>query len=532
MSNQLSKTQRLQEILHAGKDPVYFIKNYCKISHPMRGLIPFRLYNFQEDVIRDFNDYRFNVINKARQLGLSSSAAAYVAWMLLFHREKNVLVVATKLSTATNLVKKVKFIFKNLPDWMMISKISIDNRTSFELANGSQIKASSTSGDAGRSEALTLLVVDEASFVEGMDEMWAGLYPTLSTGGRCIALSSPNGVGNWFHKTFTEAEEGKNDFNCVTLPWNVHPERDQEWFEKETRNMSRREIAQELECSFNQSGEGVFNSECMEKIRKSVRPPIHKTGVDRNFWIWEEYQEGAEYLLVSDVARGDGKDHSAFHLWRLDTFEQVAEYQGKPNLDDYSHIVYNASKEYGFCLTVVENNSLGIAVLEKLKDLEHPNLYYSIKGTHQYVDRVQAEAVSNSIIGFSTTPKTRPLIIAKLEEFVRNKLIKINSQRLYNEMTTFIWNNGRAEAQRSYNDDLVISTAIGCWVRDTALVVNQRELEYRKAMLSSMSVSSGMLDSRMPGMTGYRTSQDSFAPNKDKDTQAYSQLQYPALLKG
>jgi len=183
-------------------------------------------------------------------------------------------------------------------------------------------------------------------------------------------------------------------------------------------------------------------------------------------------------------------------------------------------------------LTVVENNSLGIAVLEKLKDLEHPNLYYSIKGTHQYVDRLQAEAVSNSIIGFSTTPKTRPLIIAKLEEFVRNKLIKINSQRLYNEMTTFIWNNGRAEAQRSYNDDLVMSTAIGCWVRDTALVVNKRELEYRKAMLSSISVSNGMFDSRIPGMTGYKAAQDSFAPNKNKESQAYSQLQYPALLKG
>ena len=297
MSHQLSKKQRLQEILKAGKDPVYFISNYCKISHPMRGLIPFRLYPFQEDIIRDFNDYRFNVINKARQLGLSSSAAAYIAWMLLFHREKNVLVVATKLSTATNLVKKVKYIFKNLPDWMMISRIEIDNRTSFELANGSQIKASSTSGDAGRSEALTLLVVDEAAFVEGMDDMWAGLYPTLSTGGRCIALSSPNGVGNWFHKTYTEAEEGKNDFNCASLPWHVHPERDQEWFEKETRNMSRREIAQELQCSFNQSGEGVFHPEDMEKIRNNLRDPIHKTGIDRNFWIWEGTSRGQQNIF-------------------------------------------------------------------------------------------------------------------------------------------------------------------------------------------------------------------------------------------
>ena len=139
---------------------------------------------------------------------------------------------------------------------------------------------------------------------------------------------------------------------------------------------------------------------------------------------------------------------------------------------------------------MVENNSLGIAVLEKLKELDHPNLYYSVKGTHQYVDKLQAEAITNSIIGFSTTPKTRPLIIAKLEEFVRNKLIKINSARLYNEMTTFIWNNGRAEAQRSYNDDLVMATAISCWVRDTALRLRQEGMEMTKLALGGIGSNS------------------------------------------
>ena len=355
------------------------------------------------------------------------------------------------------------------------------------------------------------------------------VYPTLSTGGRCISLSSPNGVGNWFHKTYTEAEEGKNDFNPIRLPWDVHPDRDQEWFAKETRNMSRREIAQELECSFNQSGEGVFHPDDMEVIRTSLVEPTHKTGMDRNFWIWEGYQEGAEYLLVGDVARGDGKDHSAFHIWRLDTFEQVAEYQGKPNLDDYSHIIYDASKEYGFCLTVVENNSLGIAVLEKLKELNHQAFITSVKGTHQYVDKLQAEAITNSIIGFSTTPKTRPLIIAKLEEFVRNKLIKINSARLYNEMTTFIWNNGRAEAQRSYNDDLVMATAISCWVRDTALVVNQRELDYRKAMLSSISTSKTKYDSRIEN--GGIQSKTRFFSQQTQANHKLTHKRYIALLK-
>ena len=295
-----SKQEIMAEIVRCGKDPVYFCNKYTKISHPMRGLIPFDMYKFQEESLESIKNNRFNIILKARQLGISTTVAAYVCWMMLFHREKNVLIVATKLGTAANLVKKIKSIHKNLPPWLKISEIVIDNRNSFELGNGSQVKASSTSGDAGRSEALSLLVVDEAAFVEGIDELWAGLYPTLSTGGRCIALSTPNGVGNWFHKTYTEAEENKNDFSTIKLPWDVHPERDQEWFEKETRNMSRREIAQELECNFNASGETVIHGDDLKRIVDNLSEPNYKTGFDRNYWIWEEPQDHKEYLLVAD----------------------------------------------------------------------------------------------------------------------------------------------------------------------------------------------------------------------------------------
>ena len=189
----------------------------------------------------------------------------------IFYKDKNVLVIATKLGTAANLVKKVKAIHKHLPDWMKIASIAIDNRTSFELTYGSQIKASSTSSDAGRSEALSLLVIDEAAHVEGLGELWTGLYPTLSTGGRCIALSTPNGVGNWFHQAFVDAQSNTNDFYLTTLPWYVHPDRDREWFDNETRNMSRRQIAQELECNFNMSGETVFHSDDMSRIEENLQ---------------------------------------------------------------------------------------------------------------------------------------------------------------------------------------------------------------------------------------------------------------------
>jgi hypothetical protein len=499
MAYKLTKGEIRKELLKCGRNPNYFINNYVKIAHPIKGLVPFKLYNFQEDVVKDFEDYRFNIVLKARQLGLSTTTAAYITWLLLFHRNKNVVIMATKLATAANLVKKVKLAMKSLPEWMKISKMVINNRNSFELANGSQVKAISTSGDAGRSEALSLLVLDEAAIIENMEHLWAGLYPTLSTGGNCIILSTPNGVGNLFHKLYTEAEEGANDFNPVKLLWDRHPERDQAWLEKETRNMSPREIAQELMCSFNTSGATLLSGTDLQLIGENIKEPKYKTGFDRNLWIWETYDEAQKYLLIADVARGDGEDFSAVQIMNINNMEQVAEYQGKLPLDLFARFIYDTSKEYGHCLTVVENNSIGISVLEKLKDLGHPNLYYSKKSSHEYVENAYDE-MDGVIPGFSNTTKTRPLIIAKLEEFIRNKAISINSLRIYNEFKTFVWNNGKAEAMRSYHDDLVMAMAIACWVRDTALIINKKEIQYKKALLGSLRTTRSTLNTSLSGM--------------------------------
>ena len=504
MGYRLTKKEIVKEILKSGKDPAYFINNYCRISHPMKGLIPFKTYPYQDDLLRDFNDYRFNVILKARQLGISTICAAYCVWFMLYHKEKNILVLATKLSTATNLVRKVKAIMKALPDWLRISDIIVDNRTSFELSNGSIIKAASTSGDAGRSEALSLLVVDEAAHIERMNEIWTAIYPTLSTGGRCVALSTPAGVGNWFHKTYIDAVDGDNDFHPINLPWDVHPERDKVWFEKETKNMSRRQIAQELECNFNTSGDTVIHPDDIAWINQNIKEPIYRTGYDRNFWIWEKYQQDANYLLVADVARGDGADNSVFHIIKLDSMEVVAEYQGKPSLDMYANMLMSAGQEYGNCLLVVENNGIGISILEKLNDLGYSNLYYSIKSTHEFVEAYEGQVNDRAVPGFTTSTKTRPLIVAKLEEFVRNKLITTYSSRLFHEVKTFIWQNGKPQAMRSYHDDLIMALAIGCWVRDTALQVNKRDVEYKKAMLDGMFMNTNKLNTAIKGMDGHK----------------------------
>jgi hypothetical protein len=460
----LTKQEILKEIVKAGKDPVYFTTSYCRISHPQKGLIPFKAFDYQQDLLKDFRDYRFNIILKARQLGISTISAAYVAWLMLFHKDKNILVVATKLQTATNLVKKVKAIIKNLPKWMQIADITVDNRTSFELSNGSQIKGSSTSGDAGRSEALSLLIIDEAAHVEKLEDLWTALYPTLSTGGRCIALSTPNGVGNWFHQNCVEAEAGTNDFHMTTLMWDVHPERDKKWFEKETRNMSKRQIAQELECNFNVSGETVIHPDDLQWYLEKVAAPEYRTGFDRNYWIWKQYNPENHYLIVADVARGDGKDNSAFHIIELANLEQVAEYVGKPTPDDFADILSNVAAEYGNPMLVIENNNL----------------------------------------------------------------ITINSNRLLSEMKTFIWHHGRPQAMRSYNDDLTMSFAIGCWVRDTVIVESQKNVEYSKSFLSAISTAKTSIATTIPGMQGHKMTTES-----DRAKQAVDfQHQYIGLIKG
>lgn len=509
MSVELTKKEIIREIIKCGKDPVYFITNFVKISHPVHGLLSFKLYPFQIQCINDFQHYRHNVILKSRQLGLSTTTAAYILWLMLFHRDKAVLTVATKLNVAAGMVKKVKNMYKELPTFFKdLATIIGDNKNTFEFDNGSGIIASSTTSNAGRSDALSLLVVDEAAMIEGMDEMWSGIGPTISTGGRCIAISTPKGVGNWFHKIYSGAEMGTNLFHPIKLNWDVHPDRDQEWFDNETKNYSARYIAQEYCCSFNLSGNTLIDGEVIEDLMKLALKPLEREEIDRNLWIWKRAEQGRRYALIADVARGDAEDYSAFHIFDIDNCEQVAEYQGKINPEAYADLIYRVSQDYGFCLTVVENNTYGFGVLERLKSLGHPSIYYHKKTTNDFIEPAYAESDPTAVLGFNTSPKMRPLIIAKLEEFLRNKIIKINSERLVNELKTFIWNNGRAEAIKGANDDLVMSCAIFCWIHEGSLIISQRDVEYRKTMLLAISTGNRKFESTIPGMPNHNKSSE------------------------
>ena len=485
-----------REYMKCAENPEHFMKKYCVIQHPKKGKIKFALYDYQEDMLSEFTSNRYNIILKSRQLGISTLSAGYSLWMMLFHQDKNILVIATGKDTAKNLVTKVRVMYDGLPSWL---KTNVDetNKLSLRFANGSQIKAIASNESAGRSEALSLLILDEAAFIDKVDVIWTAAQQTLATGGDCIALSTPNGVGNWFHKQWVQAEDGTNEFNTIRLHWTNHPDRDQTWRDEQDKILGPSQAAQECDADFLTSGESVVDPKILTWYQENmVKAPVLEEGIDRNLWVWEQPDYSKQYIVVADVARGDGTDYSACQVFEVKDMVQCAEYKGKLGTTDYGHFLIDLATKYNDALLVVENNNVGWATLQTIIDRGYKNTFYQSKDykyvdvEHQINNKYRAQD-KGMVAGFSTTMKTKPLIIAKMEEYTREKLVKINSNRLIDELFVYIYKNSRTEAMDGYNDDLVMSYSIALWVRDTALRIQTDRNDQQWAMMNSMLNSNG-----------------------------------------
>ena len=479
------------EYIKCARSASYFMKKYCVIQHPTRGKIPFHLYPYQEDALQDFQENDRTIILKSRQLGISTLIAGYALWMILFQNDKNVLVVAIDQNTSKNLVTKVRVMFDNLPSWMKLKAVE-SNKLSMRLSNGSQIKAVSSTGTSGRSEALSLVIIDEAAFVDGAEELWASLQQTLSTGGEGILLSTPNGTGNFFHKMWAKAEAGENKFKTLRLPWTVHPERDQVWRDRQEAELGARLAAQECDCDFSTSGNTVVSPDLITYYMQTfAQEPIEKRGFDGNLWIWEQPNYTRSYLIAADVARGDGSDYSAFHVIDVESATQVAEYKGQLSTKDFGNMLVAVGTEYNDALLVVENANVGWATLQQIIERGYKNLYYTPKDRGLDSDRFLTRGYdltdkTDMVAGFTNSHVVRPLIISKMELYIREKSCIIRSKRLLDELFVFIYRNGRPEAASGYNDDLVMSFCEGLWVRDTALRLRQAGIEINRAAVNNI----------------------------------------------
>jgi len=434
--------------------------------------------------------YDRSIVLKSRQLGISTLIAAYSLWLILFHSDKNVLVVAIDQNTSKNLVTKVRVMFDNLPSWLKMKCVE-SNKLSMRLSNGSQIKAVASTGTSGRSEALSLVIIDEAAFVDGAEELWASLQQTLSTGGQGILLSTPNGTGNFFHKIWIRAEAGENKFKTIRLPWQVHPERDQEWRDRQDAELGPRLAAQECDCDFSSSGNTLVDPNLIQwYLQTYTQEPVEKRGADQGYWIWEQPNPNKSYIVTADVARGDGSDYSGFHVIEPESLTQVAEYKGQLTTKDFGNMLVSVATEWNDALLVIENNNIGWATIQQVLDRNYKNLYYTYKSDVLDSDVFLAKGYdlankTDMVAGFTMSHKIRPLAISKFDLLTREKGIIFRSKRFMDELSTFIWKDGKAQAANGYNDDLVMCMCQGIWVRDTALRLRQAGIDITKASLNA-----------------------------------------------
>jgi len=459
--------QQKAEFRRCQIDPHYFIDKYVQIEHQKFGVIPFHMHGFQKKLLSQVLANRFNIINKSRQTGISTLAAAYCLWILLFFKNKLIMVVSRNDKEAIAFVERVKLAYNQLPKWLQLGYVKL-NEHSLWLKTGSRVEAEASGKNAGRSRSMFMLILDEGAFIKNIRSIQKAALPALSRGGgRCWVISTPNGRSGWFAEVwrkahFPEGDPQKSNFHHFFCHWRDVPEYDQEWYDEMRPQFSDKEWAQEYEGDFLGSGDTVIPGEWLKRVERELKDPLecrdtnNKATPGGPIWIWTRPKAGHAYICGVDTARPDGKDFSAIQIIDLTDAEQVMEYQGRMPLKKLAKLAVELCQEYNDAYAVVEANSFGYMTASEMYD----HLYYS----NMYCKRKPGRPNQPNlrIPGFITSPKTRPLVIEGFRSFFMPEYEwSIYSRRLFNEATGFIWTEaGRAEADSDSNDDLVMASGL------------------------------------------------------------------------
>ena len=462
-------------------DP-FFFSQFIYLIHPVRGKTIFNLYPFQRKLLWHFLHDPFNIVLKFRQAGVTELISLFCLWFAMYHPHKNIVIISIKDRVAKRVLRKIKFMYKNLPPFIRTKVVnsrgdSIGTATDIEFANGSIISSIPTTEDAGRSEAVSLLIIDEAAIVRWAERIWAAAWPTLSTGGRSIINSTPYGVGNFYHKLFTDAVSGGNEFNPIRLFWQMHPERDWDWYRKQREILGPRKTAQEIDGDFLSSGNTVFDLSDIRDIEDYIEdnPPI-KIRMDGCLRIYKEFDPKHKYFLGADVATGRANDFSAFSIMD-ETGDEYVSYKGKIPIDRFEPLIVKYAQLYGEAVVAPESNDIGLGLATNLQTHGYSKLYYSRALLKR---RDEAKHKKELIPGWYTTKKNRPVIIAGLEEDIRNDTCTIRDIAFCDEAKTFIYDSAsrpvamNKDKQASsddilddqvYTDDAIIAKAITNQIR-------------------------------------------------------------------
>ncbi|KJR97958.1 MAG: hypothetical protein VR68_11665 [Peptococcaceae bacterium BRH_c4a] len=458
--------EEMQEFMRCVVDKKYFLDTYAYMLDPVQGKIRFHLFEYQRDALDDFDDYRFNVILKPRQMGISWLVAGDALHIVLFNFGKKVLMISKKEKDAVKLLNKSKYIYENLPLFLRVpDKEMHQNEQVLKFTKmESMIESVPSDPNAGRSEGLSLLIMDEAAFIPDATSIWKAAYYTLSTGGAAILLSTANGVGNLFHEVWSKAIKGENDFNTIKLHWRMFPGRDDEWYETQLRNTSKKDMAQEVDCNFLQSGSPVFDAQFLFDnegspiLLASNTTPLEDYG---GLTIYQRPIPGRRYLKGVDSSEGGGTDYCQMLVLDAETLDEVATLRGKWAPGVYGEKIDALSRMYPGPLGV-ERTGMGLAVVVRLQDLGTPDLYY-----HEEIDTRNMSSPKAPRPGWVTSSKSKPVMIGELEEAVRNAWIRFASRIYADEMLvyTYLDEKGKMGAAKGYNDDSVMAAAIAWQMR-------------------------------------------------------------------
>ena len=461
---QFTKKQ-IDEWIKCKNDPIYFAMNYIQIISLDEGLVPFKMYDFQKDILRDFHENRFNIAKLPRQTGKSTTVVAYLLYYAIFYDSVNIGILANKASTARELLGRLQLAYENLPKWMQHG-ILVWNKGNVELENGSKILAASTSASAVRGMSFNILFLDEFAFVPNhvAEQFFASVYPTITSGKstKVIIISTPNGM-NHFYKMWEDARRGKNDYVTNEVHWSQVPGRDAKWKEETIKNTSPRQFAQEFECDFLGSADTLINPAKLQAI--PFHDPIQSNaGLD----VYERVQKDHEYIITVDVARGIGGDYSAFIVFDITTvpYKIVAKYRNneiKPVL--FPSVIFQVCKEYNNPYVLVEVNDIGDSIAATLNyDLEYPNvLMCAMRGRAGQIVG-QGFSGNKTQLGVKMSVTVKKIGCANLKAIIEEDKLIFSDFQIFQELTTFVQKKQAWEADEGYHDDLVMCMVLFAWL--------------------------------------------------------------------
>ena len=457
--------EHIVEFLKCKSDPVYFTENHIKIVNVDEGLVSFNMYKYQKKLLKRFHKNRFNICKMPRQTGKSTTVVSYLLHYAIFNDNVNIGILANKAATARDLLGRLQMAYENLPRWMQQGIVAW-NKGSLELENGSKIIAASTSASAVRGMSFNIIFLDEFAFVQNhlADDFFASVYPTISSGKstKVIIVSTPHGM-NHFYRMWHDAERGQNEYIATEVHWSEVPGRDKKWKEQTIRNTSKQQFAIEFECEFLGSVDTLISA---AKLKALVyEQPIEQNG---KLSVYEKPFSKRDYIITVDVARGVGKDYSAFIVADITEFPYkiVATYRDneiKPML--FPSVIEDVAKAYNNAYVLCEVNDIGDQVASILfYDLEYENLLMvAMRGRAGQIVGSGFSGVKTQL-GVKMSTTTKKVGCSNLKTLIEEDKLTFCDYNIISELTTFIQRKQSFEAEEGCNDDLAMCLVIFSWL--------------------------------------------------------------------